>query len=243
MAEQRTESIKLALTIQRPGKPKRSASLILIDRTGAVPRILLGRRSDTQKFMPNLYVFPGGKTDRQDHKMHAISELRDFDNYRLLRGLGANASAAKARSIALTAIRETYEETGLVLGAVSQIAQKVAGWSDFAKHGLAPQLACLRVIARAVTPPNYPHRYDTHFFAAFRDAALHEGASRLRPSDEIADPGWFTISEAKQLALPSITLQILLELETRLGKDPALEADLPMPYFSMRRGKFIRETY
>jgi 8-oxo-dGTP pyrophosphatase MutT (NUDIX family) len=203
-------------------RPKRSASLILIDRSASEPRILLGRRSPDQKFMPNKYVFPGGKTDRRDHRTNLTADLHERDCGRLLKGLGKRASPSSARAIAISALRETQEETGLVLRA---------------------DLSLLRLVARAVTPPIYPHRYDTHFFAAFCDEALHQASAELFVSEELLDLGWHSFNAAKRLALPDITRIILEETEARLAADPLLDTDLPIPFFAMQRGRMIRRIY
>jgi 8-oxo-dGTP pyrophosphatase MutT (NUDIX family) len=207
---------------QRPVRPKRSASLILIDRNGSEPRVLLGRRGADQKFMPNKYVFPGGKTDRSDHRANVTAELREQDRERVFKALGKKASAAGASAVAVSAVRETQEETGLALRA---------------------DLSLLRLVARAVTPPMFPHRYDTHFFAAFCDEALHRDSAGLTASEELLDLGWHSFSAAKNLALPDITRIILAEAEARLLADPLLENDLPIPFFAMQRGKMVRLTY
>ena len=208
--------------VQKPSRPKRSASLILIDRTSAELRILMGRRSAAQKFMPDKYVFPGGRTDRSDHRAQLTADLREHDRERLFKALGKCASAAGATAIAVSAIRETLEETGLLLRA---------------------DLSLLRLVARAVTPPMYPHRYDTHFFAAFSDEALHESSAELTASEELLDLGWHSFNAAKKLAMPDITRIILDETGERLLADPLLESDLPIPFFAMRRGRMVRTTY
>jgi 8-oxo-dGTP pyrophosphatase MutT (NUDIX family) len=207
---------------QRPVRPKRSASLILIDRSGCEPRILLGRRSADQKFMPNKYVFPGGKTDRSDHRAKLTAGLRQQESERLFKALGKRASVSGASAIAISAIRETREETGLMLRA---------------------DLSLLRLVARAVTPPMYPHRYDTHFFAAFCDEALHQASTGLISSEELLDLDWHSFNGAKNLALPDITRVILEETEARLAADPRLETDLPIPCFAMQRGRIVRTVY
>jgi 8-oxo-dGTP pyrophosphatase MutT (NUDIX family) len=203
-------------------RPKRSASLILIDRSGCEPRVLLGRRGADQKFMPNKYVFPGGKTDRSDHRAELTAGLRQHELERLLKALGKSASISSASAIAISAIRETQEETGLVLRA---------------------DLSLLRLVARAVTPPIYPHRYDTHFFAAFCDEALHPASAGLTVSEELMDLDWHFFGAAKKLALPDITRIILEEAEARLLQDPTLDSDLPIPFFAMQRGRMVRQTY
>jgi 8-oxo-dGTP pyrophosphatase MutT (NUDIX family) len=207
---------------QRPARPKRSASLILLDRSGLELRVLLGRRGADQKFMPNKYVFPGGKTDQGDHRAKLTAGLREQDRERLFIALGKKASAASASAIAVSALRETREETGLLLRA---------------------DLSLLRLVARAVTPPVYPHRYDTHFFAAFCDEALHEASAGLIASEELLDLSWHSFKAAKSLALPDITRVILEETEARLLADPQLQTDLPIPFFAMHRGRMVRSLY
>ena len=79
---------------QRPVRPKRAASLILIDRSGPELCLLLGRRGADQKFMPNKYVFPGGKTDRSDHRAELTAGLRQHEHERLFKALGKRATVS-----------------------------------------------------------------------------------------------------------------------------------------------------
>src|SRR6185503_18627620 len=78
-------------------------------------------------------------------------------------------SSRRARAIALSAIRETYEEVGLLIGRTGEFSAKAADWKGFADHGVQPSLDRLRFIARAITPPGAVRRFDTRFFAAWRD--------------------------------------------------------------------------
>jgi 8-oxo-dGTP pyrophosphatase MutT (NUDIX family) len=190
--------------------------------------------------MPDKYVFPGGKTDRADQFVAAQGHLSQSDLDKLRVALGKTASLAKLLSVALSAIRELHEETGLVIG---RPIGDVRASGPFASLSLVPFITPLRIIARAVTPPIYPRRFDTHFFAAFRDEAVHEPSSLLSSSDELLDLGWFTLDEAKSLDLPQITQVILEEVETRLSLDPGLECDLQIPCYIMRRGQMRREMY
>ena len=51
-------------------RPKDAATLILVDRSGSAPKVLLGKRHARHKFMPGRYVFPGGRVDPGD-RLHA----------------------------------------------------------------------------------------------------------------------------------------------------------------------------
>ncbi len=57
--------------------PRDAASLILMDRSGKVPRALLGKRGKAHAFMPDLYVFPGGRRDPGDNRVQLARPLRD----------------------------------------------------------------------------------------------------------------------------------------------------------------------
>src|SRR5690349_24799791 len=92
-------------------KPRDSATLILIDRSGTVPKVLLGRRHERHRFLPGKFVFPGGRVEIKDRLMPTAASLHDRDTKRLMERV-KRPSLAKAAAYALAAIRETYEDTG-----------------------------------------------------------------------------------------------------------------------------------
>src|SRR6516162_3124495 len=91
-------------------KPRDSATLILIDRSESVPKVLLGRRHERHRFMPGKFVFPGGRIEPTDRKMAFASPLNDSHVQRLMQHV-QHPSRAKTLAYALAAIRETHEET------------------------------------------------------------------------------------------------------------------------------------
>jgi 8-oxo-dGTP pyrophosphatase MutT (NUDIX family) len=91
-------------------EPRDAATLMLIDRSGMKPKVLLGRRHAGHKFMPGKFVFPGGRIEPLDRKMSAISELHPDAQKKLLERV-AESNADFARAFALAAVRETAEET------------------------------------------------------------------------------------------------------------------------------------
>ena len=97
-------------------KPRDAATLIIIDSEGSAPKILLGKRRPDLKFMPGKYVFPGGRMDADDKTIAAARELRQGEAAKLLIDMKGRPSAARARGLALTAVRETFEEAGLIIG-------------------------------------------------------------------------------------------------------------------------------
>jgi len=150
------------------------------------------------------------------------------------------ASAARARALGLAAIRETFEEAGLVIGtaAASPDAAQPAGWSAFLGHGYSPSLSRLAFFARAITPPGRPRRYDTRFFCVDASAIAH----RTETSDgELSGLHWLTLEEARDLDLPAITRVVLEDLADRLRGSGLGASDSPVPYYHHKNGSFRRD--
>jgi 8-oxo-dGTP pyrophosphatase MutT (NUDIX family) len=199
-------------------KPRDSSTLIIVDASSGDPRILMGKRRMDQVFMPGKYVFPGGRVDPADRGLETVDELHEADTAKLLVEMRDTPSAGRARAIALAAIRETYEETGLLVGAPGAPSKAVEAeaWRGFYGHGLMPKLSQLRFFARAITPPGRPRRYDSRFFYADVSAV----ALRTDVVDgELSSLDWFTFDEMRALDLPAITRVVLEDLIDRLKLD------------------------
>jgi 8-oxo-dGTP pyrophosphatase MutT (NUDIX family) len=218
-------------------RPRDAATLIILDRTGPDPKVLLGRRHQDHAFMPGKFVFPGGRVENADASMPSATELDTEGAAKLMQG----ASARKARALALAAVRETFEETGLMLG-VKRGPLKTAPeglWSAFAEAGIHPDLGALHFIARAITPPGLSRRFDTRFFAVDAQAIAHRVDGIVGPQAELVELVWVSIADTKALALHAITATILEELQTRAAA--GMEHGLPVPFYRMKNGRFVRE--
>src|SRR5262249_37621863 len=125
-------------------KPRDSATLILVDRAGEVPKVLLGRRHERHRFLPGKFVFPGGRIEPADRLIAAAAALHDEHPRKLMQGV-QRPSLAKAAAFALAAVRETYEETGIMLGApaAAPLCVPPGPWHAFAKAGVAPDLSAI----------------------------------------------------------------------------------------------------
>ncbi len=111
----------------------------------------------------------------------------------------------------------------------------------FAARGLAPAIGAMRFVARAITPPGRPRRFDTRFFAVPAAAVGARAASGVGPSGELEDVAWVTFTEARaRPELPPITKAVLAELDNRLERDPHLGADHPVPFYRWVRDRFVR---
>ncbi len=229
-------------TIKHPYiRPKEAATLILIDGKPGDYRIVMGRRHMRHKFMPGKFVFPGGRVDKADGSVTTADALHPEIEKKIMSQMKGRPTTRRARALALAAIRETYEEAGLFVGQQSEFVASHPDWQAFADHGIAPRLKNMRVVARAITPPGRPRRFDTWFFAAFTSeigARLPEGTG---PSGELEDLHWLTFDATRELELPAITNTVLKELDTRLRDDPQLAPSTKVPFYFLRKNSFQRD--
>jgi 8-oxo-dGTP pyrophosphatase MutT (NUDIX family) len=196
-----------------PVRPRDAASLVLIRQRHGHAEVLMGRRARRHRFLPDMYVFPGGGVDAADHRVAPLTPLRA----EVARLLEQNASHARARALAVAAVRETWEETGLALG-------------ELRDGRLRPSLDVLDHIVRAITPTASPIRFHARFFVA--EAARLQGA--LRGNGELLDLDWRPIERCLALPLADITEFVLGELRRYLrSRHPPARA----PLFTYRHGR------
>ena len=208
-------------------RPKDAATLILVRRDAAQPRVLMGKRSGGHVFMPDKYVFPGGRVDPGDGRAVSWCELRPEveDKLRL-------QSRRQPRAFALTAIRETFEETGLLVARPAEMPDSAPkGWQRFHDLDAAPHLSPLTFIGRAITPPYRPRRFDARFFMAEAEEALIDERPPVDGA-ELSDLQWVTMHDALSLDLPGVTRFMLGEIAARLA-DP--EYDQGPPFLRWHR--------
>ena len=211
-------------------KPAEAAGLVLIRQANAADagaEVLLGRRSGRSRFMPGIYVFPGGRVGPADRRPSGFAEPLpdpapglDRDTQRRL--------AVFARA----ALRETFEETGLLLGTQESASDPpslpsadAAVWNAFTAAGLAPGFAGMRLVARAITPADSPVRFHNRFFLADGAAA----AGEIGGDGELEDIHWASLESLPELPMADITLLVLEEaLARRAGTGGP---DRPAPLF------------
>ena len=210
----------------RPVKPRDAATLILINRQSGSPRVMMGRRDGGHNFMPGKWVFPGGRIDRADFTAPHATDLRP----EVLARLTKTAPPARARALALAAVRETFEEVGLLLAKPAPPRPGSGPWRTFLAQGALPDLAALDFVARAVTPPVSPKRFDARFFMAEAEHLI--SLERQADCGELDEIAWVELEEALALDLPSVTRFVLREIPLRLA-DPTR----PAPSLRFMRGR------
>ncbi len=211
----------------RPGlrqRPKDAATLILV-RRGRQPQVLMGRRAPGHVFMASKWVFPGGRIDRSDFAAAAATEPDGTTRERLEVELGPR----RARALCLTAVRETFEETGLIVGQAAPPAMVAGPWREFRQAGALPDLAALTYVARAITPPGRTRRFDARFFLADAEALL--APEPTAGSGELDEIAWLPLEDARALDLPAITRFVLGEVAERLS-----HPNRPLPFVRWHRG-------
>ena len=211
----------------RPVRPRDAATLIIVDhREADRPKVLMGRRNGRHDFMPDKWVFPGGRIDPSDFRAPHGSDLRPETAERLQK----TAPPARARALAMAAIRETFEEAGLLLAKAAPARPGVGPWREFLAHGALPDLEAMEFVARAVTPPMSPKRFDARFFMARADRLI--SLERQADCGELDEIAWFALDEALELDLPSVTRFVLHEVPARLANPRH-----PVPSLRFTRGK------
>ena len=222
-------------------RPRDAATLVLVDRSDSALRVLMGRRHVGHKFMPGKFVFPGGAVDPADRRMAVAAPLDDILVEKLL-ARTAHRSPGYARALALAAIRETFEETGLALGVTDHGAPPhppEGAWTRFAETGVFPTLEGLDFLARAITPPGRPRRFDARFFVADARWIAHRADGVIHADAELTELVWVPLEEALKLEIPNITRSVLGDLAA-LGSGP-LSLRRPRKFYRMVRGKYVVE--
>ena len=211
-------------------RPRAAASLVIVRGTGKRAEMLLGRRRKTQAFAPGKYVFPGGSLDAADEDIAARHRLDEPDRRPLLRELNRGSGPATPEAFALAAIRETFEETGLVFGRPGGAGRGIpeGGWSDFHGLGFEPDLAVLSFIGRAITPPGRPRRFDARFFLVHEEAIVHD---RGQHDGEFEELVWLPIADRGALDLHAMTQEVAAEAGRMLALTRDDRRREPVPFW------------
>ncbi|MGE0257735.1 MAG: NUDIX domain-containing protein [Alphaproteobacteria bacterium] len=164
-------------------RPRDAASLIVLRGKGRDLELLAGRRPKTVRFMPGVWVFPGGAIDPEDRRPWRVESA------------AAHLPPRLARS-ARAALRETWEEAGVLVGrrggppTLSEDRRRLtAVETAYADRGVDAAFDVLTYIGRAITPTPVFRRFNTRFFLADGECVFGDPES----SDELEDVGWHPI--------------------------------------------------
>lgn len=216
-------------------KPRKAATAAVLRDSSGKMEVLLMRRHLDDRFLPDYFVFPGGALDEQDYDYEfpesgRAHELKDFEG-----------DSKKYFGYIICAIRETFEESGILLAAdkngnypsISSVEsidkfsayrtmvfeKKISFRDMLEKENLTPAVEKFFYMNRWITPHLFPIRYDTRFFAVIvpEDQVIsHDG-------NELVEFQWMTPGDALEkyrtnevkLVMPTIsTLEFLNRFKT-----------------------------
>ncbi len=200
-----------------------AATIVLARRMPDGPQVLMGQRGFRAAFLPGKFVFPGGAVDSGDTDVILAQPLQRKCQARLL----ANAPHGPApEALAVAAIRELWEEAGLVLGTPAPWPDPPQVWQGFADTGHRPSAHSLQFVFRAVTPPGNPRRFDARFFLADARHLSGNPDDFSRASDELSNLQWVPLTEIRIFDLPFVT-EIVLAMVASLLAGRSAPASVP----------------
>jgi 8-oxo-dGTP pyrophosphatase MutT (NUDIX family) len=228
------------MTDQSKTKIRNAATVIVLRNSSTTPSVLMGQRGATAAFMPNKFVFPGGALDATDALVPLTAPLAD----QCMNRLRAEADPELAEPLILAAIREVWEETGLLIGTPDKTAparakDMPADWQSYFEHGVLPSGDGMRFVFRAITPPGRPRRFDARFFVVDADRIVGDLDDFSQACEELSHLQWIPLDQARSYDLPFITEVVLAEVEADL-KTPDRNARIPYFYNAEGRSNFKR---
>ncbi len=190
-----------------------AATVIVLRDRDTDPRILMGQRGAKAAFMPNKVVFPGGAVDAGDADIALATRISEFCAERLREDSEADITHA----LSVAAIRELWEETGLILGRQGTWAQTpTPDWESFAATGHVPTADALQFVFRAITPPGRPRRFDARFFLLDADEIATDLDDFSAACEELSHLQWIPLKDVRAFDLPFITEVVLAEIAARV---------------------------
>lgn len=195
-----------------PVPARAAATLVLLRDAEAGLEVLLLQRTRAAGFVPGAYVFPGGRVDGADASPALIARVDGLDAVAAALRLELPDGDPPALAYYLGALREAFEETGILVARDVNGQPSATAAEDAHVDGLRDALmehritfeevldrlgcrldgAAVEYLAHWITPEVEPRRYDTRFFAAH----AHSGARVVVDPREMTDAVWITPSAA-----------------------------------------------
>ena len=194
-------------------RPRDAASLILLRGEGKALEVLAGRRPLHVKFMPGVYVFPGGAIDPPDRIAWSVEA-------------GTEALGSKLVRSARAALRETWEEAGVLIGRSGRLPPVLSARAPvehaYLERGLVAAMDLLTYVGRAITPSHSFRRFNTRFFLCDGRNVFGEPAA----SEELEDVGWHPIGHQAFASFRDVTRFMLARAIALRGGSASGEAPL-----------------
>jgi 8-oxo-dGTP pyrophosphatase MutT (NUDIX family) len=219
----------------RSGPEPRAAATVVLLRDGeAGLEVFLVRRTKGASFMGGAHVFPGGKVDGTDADPELLARACGVEGRAAAMALGETIDGSAARSLYVAALRETFEESGVLFASAPDL-------------DLTLDVGALTPLSRWVTPAVEQRRFDARFFVAIAP----RGIDARHDQAETISSVWKTPREAidehlaARIDLPPPTLRTLEELLVHPSASAAISAirarrpPLVRPVFRDLAGTFV----
>jgi 8-oxo-dGTP pyrophosphatase MutT (NUDIX family) len=211
-------------------RPRDAASLILLRGEGQALEVLAGRRPLNVKFMPGVYVFPGGAIDPPDRIAWSVET-------------GTEALGPQLMRSARAALRETWEEAGVLIGRAGRLPPAAPARTPieqaYFERGLVAAVDLLTYVGRAITPSHSFRRFNTRFFLGDGNHVHGEPVA----SEELEDVGWHPIGHEAFASFRDVT-RFMLARAIALRQGSA-SGEAPLFYWAKnaRRIGICREAF
>jgi 8-oxo-dGTP pyrophosphatase MutT (NUDIX family) len=208
-----------------PVAPRPAATVLLLRDDPAGLQVYFLRRPARSSFAASAYVFPGGALDAEDSAAEVLSLAPEFDPHLAatrMRLAGDDAGVQRCAGLHVAAVREVFEETGILIGArddgttlgdadagdLAAARRSLLDGVPFASvlrgHSLRIAPQALTYVAHFITPEGEPRRYDTRFFAC--PAPLDQEPAHH--AAEATESGWYTAAEALRMTEGSFAMML-----------------------------------
>ncbi len=219
-----------------PAKPKDASTLIIIKKEKKETFVLMGQRPLSSRFMPGVYVFPGGVSEKEDYLAYKFFDLSA--NPHIFHNNIKARSKIHGQSLLLTAIRETAEETGLYLAKKMKYEKKPdsfnqSTWINFIKKSYLPNNHKLYFFGRAITPSTLKIRFHARFFIAFHEDFL----GKVKSNGELNNLGWLRLKDVKSKKIADVTEFMINEVIKLNDNFSNISSKKSFPMFTWRRKK------
>lgn len=210
-----------------PVRPRDAASLLIYRHAGSEIQVLMGKRRPGARFLPDVYVFPGGALEAVDALGVALAQseaqVQAGVPPDVAAGVGAASMAVRDPASRQThmhlspwvramAARDVLHASALLRAALRE-AQEESGWRWADASPPRLDASGLRYLGRAITPAQSPRRFHARFFAVPHTRMLQDP----QVDGELLDLRWVDARNPERLPIIDVTEFMLAELQRALA--------------------------
>lgn len=228
-------------------RPRDAASLIVVrTKADGERECLMGRRRRSARFLPGYFVFPGGSVEKADSRARPASILDPSSIW----AMGVGGRRSRAEALATAAVRETWEETGVLIAEPGDVGPAPgSAFDEMRRLGVAPALGRLAYIGRAITPTVSAIRFHARFFVAKIEAESDPANALLAAPGDLCTDGeleclsWVPPARVSSLETIRVT-RFMMAIAVRIIDEGLAFHPYPVLYGrgSHRLVRYLRES-